>query len=541
MRDNREKWQFYDHPSRPALPLSEVRYWKGILQKILKVGMEFEFNLKEQKGTCKGDNTQCPCVHINKNCWKGCSNTNMCREVPFIETCSARRETCDSENCQTCLDFKFSCLGIACIDFVSECFSCDRFAKSCEGCEKKYDMEKDPKVLRDKLTNDFKPTNNYGRMNESGVVAITTDGSLLGDKGAEIITIGRRVDYWEFYQMADRILKKMHSIGAFLNERTGSHMHVLASYYENEGSSELEKSVPQIIVANFHQLVRRYQNALTWLTIALDNPNHMTRWEKFRVSVLGVSPVLRDMRKVAEEIHKTSGNKYGFVNYDRMRFDGAGNTNRFHVEFREADSTMCPSYYAAIACLHYAFVIKSVEISRYGLLKVGNEEWLKKSINMKNVILNGVGDWSNNRVSDTSNLLDHRDFFIAEAKDMIDQLKNILISIGPAYDVLIKLAEQPVAMRRIEGKKWEEIEKDLAVVMTQHDHIDSKVRGCIDLRTIDQCVSIEEWVDEVHKILIEDEEIEVKLDKDQIHQYMSSKMRDGEIIWSEKSGCPLII
>jgi hypothetical protein len=511
------------------------------MPKVLKIGMEFEFNLQEQKGTCKGDNAQCPCTHINDKCWRGCSNTAACCKSPYIETCENMRSECQSSKCKDCESFKFICLGVVCIDFVSECFSCEKFNKTCEGCEKKYVMEKDPRVIRDKLTEDFRPTNHYGKVNESGVVSITTDGSLLGDKGAEIITIGRRIDYWEFYRMANRILKKMTSVGAFLNERTGSHMHVLASYYDNEGSNELEKSVPQIIVANFHQLVRRYQNALTWLTIALDNPNHMTRWEKFRTSILGVSSVLRDMRNVAAEIHKTSNNKYGFVNYDKMKYDNAGDISCFHVEFREADSTMCPSYYAALACLHYAFVIKAVEISRYGLLKVGSEEWLKKSQAMKNVILNGTGDWGDNRLSDTKKLLDHQDFFIEEAKDMIDQMKNILIHIGPAYDVLMKLAESPVSIRRIKGKSWEEIEHDIAAEMTQHSQLDSKVRGCIDLRTIDQCVSIDEWADEVHKILIEDVEIEDKPPKEQILRYLEMKMRDGELIWSEKSGCPLVV
>jgi len=513
--------------------------------KILKVGMEFEFNLQDPKGTCKGDNAQCPCISISKECWKVCANVKTCAGMPFPETCKNRTGRCEVSMCASCDKFDFSCLGVACVDFTSACFSCDKFAKSCDGCNKKYIPDQDPRHIREKLMEDFKPTNHYGRMNDSGVVSITTDGSLLGgsghDKGAEIITIGRRVDYWEFFKMASRILQKMSAVGAFLNERTGSHMHVLASYYENEGSSELERNVPQIIAANFHQLVRRFQNGLTWMTIALDDPNHMTRWEKFRMSVLGVSPVLRDMRKVAEEIHRFSGNKYGFVNYDRMRFDSAGNTSTFHAEFREADSTMCPSYYAALACLHYAFVIKAVEISRYGLLKVGDEEWLNKAQAMKNVILNGSGDWSNNRLSDTKKLLDHREYFVSEAREMVDQMKNVLITLGPAYDVLVKLAESPVAIRRIEGRSWEQIERDIAAEMTQHGQLDSKIRGFIDLRTIDQCTSVAEWVDEVHKILSEDDDMLEKPDKEQILRYLDLKLREGEFVWSDKSGCPLVV
>ena len=64
MRDNREIWQFYNHPSKPVLSSGDVRYWKNSMAKLLKVGLEFEFNLPDQKGGCKGDSVQCPCLYI---------------------------------------------------------------------------------------------------------------------------------------------------------------------------------------------------------------------------------------------------------------------------------------------------------------------------------------------------------------------------------------------------------------------------------------------------------------------------------------------
>ena len=57
------------------------------------------------------------------------------------------------------------------------------------------------------------------------------DGSLLGKKGAEVITVGRRVDYWEFYKMAKTIIDTAVTKGAYVNERCSTHMHVLAGYY----------------------------------------------------------------------------------------------------------------------------------------------------------------------------------------------------------------------------------------------------------------------------------------------------------------------
>ena len=72
-RDNRNKWTFYKHPSKPVIDSNDVRYWKSMLHKILKVGLEFEFNLPSKNGTCKGDNNACPCSHMDGNdCWKVC-------------------------------------------------------------------------------------------------------------------------------------------------------------------------------------------------------------------------------------------------------------------------------------------------------------------------------------------------------------------------------------------------------------------------------------------------------------------------------------
>jgi hypothetical protein len=427
---------------------------------------------------------------------------------------------------------------------VSACFGCNEFSKNCETCKKRYDPKKDPQNIRHKLTQEFEPTKHYGTVNKSGVVSITTDGSLAGDKGVEIITVGRRVDYWEFYTMIKRILERVSECGGYLNDRTGTHMHVLTSYYERE-ANEMEKPLPQIVLANFHQLCRRYQNALTWMTIALDDPDHMTRWEKFRVSVLDHSAVKKDMRQVSEDISRSctergGKDKYGFVNYCMTRFKGE-DIDRFHVEFRQSDSTMCPTYYAALACLHYALVIKAVEISRYGLLKVGDEAWLKKAKQMKELILNGCGDYGNVRVGNTKKLLDHRDYFIRESLDLVNQLKGILIKFGPSYEVLIKLAERPVAMRRIDGDKWEDIEKSLAVEMKAVDQLELKMSEIIDLRLIDECGSIEEWVSEVQRCIMEANDLEREVSRAEIESFVSGKMREGEMIWSESTGCMLSI
>lgn len=543
MRNNREKWQFYNHPSKPVLAPVDVRYWKKQIRSLTKVGIEFEFNLPDQKGSCKGDDAQCPCIHIQDGCWAECANIKECVKSPCYDTCSNRTDKCSPDMCKKCKNFEFSCIGTTCADFVSACFTCNKFKKNCDTCPKKYDPSRDPKSIRSKLTKELQPSKSYGKISPSGVVGITTDGSLLGDKGVEIITVGRRIDYWEFFTMSKRIIDKVVGYGGYLNERTGSHMHVLTSYQDNggSGSNEMEKPMPQIVLANFHQLCRRYQNALTWMTIALDDPGHLTRWEKFRVSILGISPVMKDMRDVAQDVAShAGGNKYGFVNYNKTTFNGC-DIDRFHAEFRQADSTLCPTYYAAVACMHYAIVVKAVEISRYGLLKVGDEGWLKKAKEMKKVILNGIGNYDGSRVSETPRLLDNVDYFVQESLDLVGQLKSILLKLGPAYDVLTKLAKRPIALRRLDGDKWEDMEEDLSVEMDKVDQLEIKIAEVIDLKLIDDCRSTKEWITEVQKLLSEDKELAMEIGTNEITKFIDIKTREGEMIWSDSTGCMLSV
>jgi len=547
MRDNREKWRFYNHPSKPRLKGHEVRYWKEAMQKLLKVGIEFEFNLKELKGTCKGDNIQCPCIHIEEGCWQECSVIESCQKDRDIATCANQKPECKKELCKDCPDYKFACIGITCVDFVSKCLVCDLFEKNCDVCPKRYDPKKDPEHIRQTLQDELQPSRSYGKVSHSGVVSITKDGSLLGDKGVEIITVGRRVNYWEFYNMSKKIIDKAVDLGAYINERTSTHMHVLTSYYD-EGDSyinEMEKPLPQIVLANFHQLCRRYQNALTWITMALDDPNHMTRWEKFRVSILEMSPVMKNMPEVVRTIAGHSGGsgggKYGFVNYNKCKFNG-NDIENFHVEFREAEATLCPTWHAAIACLHYAMVIKAVEISRHGMLKIGSESWLREAKEMKSIILNNCPrDWSEDRLSDTSKVLDNAEYFIDSSLELVGQLKNILIKMGPAYDILVKIAERPAALRRIDGKSWKEIEEDLKVKPTESDRIDRTLGEIIDLRIIDDCKDQKEWISAVVNCVREDNNSDIDINEKVIQKYIDTKMREGEMIWSESIGCMLSI
>lgn len=564
MRIDKDHWSFYKLPSKPQLTRSDAVYWKNALAKILKVGMEIELNLPEKKtGSCKGDSETCPCEKLlpQNDCWRQCVNAAGCSAGlrRALDACENAAATCEAEDCAACDHFKPVCTGVMCPNFVSYCFVCPDYAHNCKACQYRYDPDLNPDAIRKSLGDTLQPNNCYGIVSPTGVHTITTDGSLLGKKGAEIITVGRRVDYWEFFKMAENILKQAMAKGAYFNERCSIHMHVLASYYSKlvpngEGMkagipdrvSEMERDLPEIVLANLHQLVRRYQNAMTWMMMGLDTPDHLTRWEKFRVSVLPYSAVTGSMKDVQSQVsHGSGGNKYGWINYNQLGFADDGNIRRMHVEFRACDGLNSPSAIAAIACMYYALVIKAVDLSQYGVVEIGDEAWLNQAQKIKDALMNGTGDYKGSRFSDTSALHKYYDQLVNEALDLVFQLKAILIKIGPAYDVLERLAERPCAMRRIDGHTWEQIESDLKVVIGEEGKLENAIREIVTLNLVRDCKDMAEWVSTVGQVLREDPELGIGPDDDTIEsavsEFVESRKNDGEMIWSNRIKAPIMI
>jgi hypothetical protein len=535
-----------------------MNYWRETLKKILKVGLEFEFNLPDQKGTCKGDSNACPCVRMSTDeCWMKCLSDGKCSYLRNPKMCANVTKKCKPEDCLECKNYKENskadCPGMFCVGFVSACFACEDFDINCKTCSNRYDPKKNPDEIRARINQELKPSNSYGEIRDFGVHSITTDGSLLGQKGAEIITVGRRVDYWEFFKMAKTIIDNCVEKGAWANERCSIHMHLLGSYYSKIFSNddaeavgipsqinELERAMPEIILANFHQLCRRYQNAITWMTTGLDEPHRLTRWEKFRVSILEISAILNTMSTVKDMVASNAGgNKYGWVNYNYTSFNPLGDINRLHLEMRVADMLLAPSAVAATACLFHAMMIKAVEISRYGIIEVGDSTWMEQSRTIKNKLLNGTGSYDGERFSCTKNLAKYYDALSTEAFALVSQVKHILLRMGPAYDVLEKLAEKPCSLRRADGDSWEKIEEDLCVVTTEDDRLHIAIDEGIDLRYVSECKSLDEWIAQTAHILAEDSELEVLAEKEltaRIEDYITRKRNDGEMIWSDSLG-----
>jgi len=493
MRRN-AKFTFTVKENRPPLSASEMRYWKDILSKICKIGFEHEYNLKENKGSCTGDTLICPCVNSKREttkCHEKCVKFNTCR-----------------------LKNKYDCPGIYCIDFQSPCPTCKDMVKDCSKCPFYNDPKKNPSNVRKYIRTKLKPTGDLSSTGTSGALQVTTDGSLAGDAGIEITTVGRRVSYEAFKTQADKIVKECIERGAYVDERTSMHMHLVGGYYNfqvsttgikavyNKGSNnssrrvgELEKDMPDIILANFHQLIRRYHNALTWITSSGNDPNSLTRWVKFRKPILKYSAVRRSMASIKNQLSEyvESSGKYGFVNYYNTIFDSVNGSIRvLHLEGRFSDGMMSASAIAAFGVLLYCLLMKAVSLSQYGIVHSGTPGYMDEAYIIQNVLLNNNGSYSGPRKSDTSRFQPYIETVRRQAEEMISLLHYELRQHGEALKVLRSLADMPCSMRRIRGDSWEKIEKDLSGGKTK-DKLIKIVMEAIDTFYIDDCESPSEW------------------------------------------------
>ena len=164
----------------------------------------------------------------------------------------------------------------------------------------------------------------------------------------------------------------------------------------------------------------------------------------------------------------------------------------------------------------------------------------------KNAILNNMkGYQDGDRFGDTSKIAEFQELYIAEALDLVRQLKSILIKIGPAYEVLEKLAERPCAVRRCEGQTWKDIEADLSVIVNEEGRFEIALSEIITLNQISECQNEAEWVEEVGRVLRADPELSIDPDnaevEDNIREFVEKNREDGRIVWSTRIGAPIMI
>jgi hypothetical protein len=295
----------------------------------------------------------------------------------------------------------------------------------------------------------------------------------------------------------------MHLVAGYFNISTSSGGRISIKYDKrnrkgnyNNTIKEMEKPMPEIILANFHQLVRRYHNALTWMTSAGTSMDKLTRWVKFRKPILKYSALRASMSKTVDQISNNIDDhgKYAFVSYYNTRFS-AGDVIRLHLESRFCDGMLSPTAVASIGILMYALLMKAVSLSQYGIMHSGNPRYMEEAYTIQGVLLNNDGSYQGSRHSDTSRFEPYMEIVRRQSEEMVTLLHNELRTHGPALEVLRKLADKPCSLRLIEGDSWGKIEADLSGKDTARTLTAVKILEAVDTFYIDDCIDSNEWLD----------------------------------------------
>jgi hypothetical protein len=340
----------------------------------------------------------------------------------------------------------------------------------------------------------FNPSRSIHKHGQYGIKEVMPDGSV--PHGVEVVTVGKRFDWKTFYEMNQHIMDKFYDHDIYTSHHTGMHIHLLAGYTNNE-VTELERNVPEIILANFYQLHRIFAPELFWIASGGCQDYALTRYMLFRRPPFDYSAVNTSMSIIKEEMNERYG-KYQMFNMNPCRFNRR-ELSTFHVEIRHPDTHLSPAVSTALVALEVALLHKAIDLSQCGIISIKQDEYDFKKIIFDKFVNFGTGD----RESDSTDL-DGEDIENLQLRTsaMVRWLKQEIYNINPiAYDILKKISVTPSSLMRIQGMSWSQIdEKIYTPRMVDRENLD-KLLEVIVLQQITECDSNTDWLGKASDVL----------------------------------------
>jgi hypothetical protein len=183
----------------------------------------------------------------------------------------------------------------------------------------------------------------------------------------------------------------------------------------------------------------------------------------------------------------------------------------------------------------YALVLKAVRLSQYGIMEVGDDvHGNQVRLTSPHLIDGATRSWDGSRHADTSGIGSSIPWLRQSSRELIQLLKPELHGLGPAFDILMELADKPCSIRLTEGDSWEKIESDLygpynADMNPASTTVgEEEVREIIDLAGIVECAHLDAWIEEVSANLGQD--------MTEIQEAVQHLLDSGQYRWSEAIG-----
>jgi hypothetical protein len=296
----------------------------------------------------------------------------------------------------------------------------------------------------------LQPSGDMNQLGELGVYDVIREHC-----GIEILVIGRHPHWDALLNQYNRIILPLLAEKIRMRPTCGLHFHILGT--------GLAEEVPEIILANLWNMARLFAPGLKFITSAGKNRQVLCRRRQHNAhqEFMRLSPEKQSMKEIQDVLKKSMDvpEHQNFFNIEHIRFGKSGSIASFHLEFRFPDGDLCPVSITAKTFLFMTMMLKAVEISKFGLLKVDNSS-LETNNRLMDMISNNDGKLATSDTSaiDETALGKYRN----NAEGLLFFLKSIFLLLdNPAEPVLQQLALEPISLRRDQGQSWEEIEDEL--------------------------------------------------------------------------------
>lgn len=335
----------------------------------------------------------------------------------------------------------------------------------------------------------LEPSGNFEQLGHCGVFDVRPEHA-----GIEIRVIGRQPYFSPLHKQYLEITNLLLGKGARPRSTCGLHFHLL--------TPTLAEPVPEIILANLWNLVRRYSPELRFLTSAGASRDALCRHRMYcsHLEMIQHSPGTMKMAEIQAALKSSRivPMHQNFFNLEHVEFDSAGNALPFHIEFRFPDAELSAISITAKTFLFLALLLKAVDLSQYGVIHVGKiVEWRRKTALLE-MLNNNDGDLA---TSDTRAVTD------AVLEELRGGSRELLDLLAPTFerfeesqplDVLLTLAEMPISLLRSAGYDWLDLENYFRMRIKlgedmQFDEMDKRLMQRIDLGEWSGLRDVTEW------------------------------------------------
>jgi hypothetical protein len=372
------------------------------------------------------------------------------------------------------------------------------------------------------------PSGDLKQLGANGVLDVQSEHC-----GIEIRIIGRQPYFRALQQQYQNITAVLQAKKARPRPTCGLHFHLL--------TPDLAEPVPEIVLANLWNLVRRYAPELKFLTSSGHKREALCRRRNHNshLDMVRHSPATMTMADIQQQLNnsRTVPKHQNFFNLEHLGFTETGEVYPFHLEFRFPDTDLSPTSITAKTFLFLAMLLKAVDLSQYGVIHVGKIGPWRRKIALLDMLSNNDGNLA---TSDTRAVTDE---VIEEIRQGTYELLDLLAPTferfidNPALDVLLALAEQPISLLRCAGYDWDEIETRLADRATSDevglDATDRRLMQRIELGEWANQPSLNDWQwHAARELYLTPQELERRLEQLQVLRGLRWDTRQGTMVFT---------